>query len=385
MTTGRLLFVDDDPHVLRALRRMFEAEGYEVVTAANGAAGLEALRAGEFQVIGSDYRMPQMNGADFLHQARAVSPQSVRILISAVHEFAAAMEAVNRGAIQRLVAKPWDADELIHVVAEATQTYHLTRRYQEVMALLHARNAELEALNRRLEQRVVEQTTGVLEVLVNALDQHCDEAAHSRRTATLALTLGRRLGLTQGELAILEQGSLLHDVGKLGLSPILLTRQELDEDERRELQRHPEIGYRLLAPIPSLAAARNLVLQHHERWDGKGYPLGLAGEQIDRSARIFHVAEAWTAMISPRSYRQARPLADARAEIERCCGTQFDPQIVAAFVSLTPGELEAAAPRREGTEAPAPDARARGTGSSPPEAAPEASRAPGVAAPSEGD
>jgi len=355
MTTGRLLFVDDDPQVLRALRRIFEAEGYEVVTAADGAKGLEALRAGGFHVIGSDYRMPGMNGADFLHEARAISPESVRILISAVHDFATAMEGVNRGAIQRVVAKPWDADELIHLVTEATQTYHLTRRYQEVTALLHARNAELEALNRRLEQRVVEQTTGMLEVLMTALDQRCGEAAHSRQTATLATTLGRRLGLGQAELTALEQGSLLHDIGKLGLSPALLTRQDLGADDWRELRRHPEIGHGMLAPIPSLARARNLVLQHHERWDGKGYPLGVAGEQIDRGARIFQVAEAWDAMTSTRKYQPQRSAAEARVELERCSGTQFDPEVVAAFLSLSPAELQTAAGARHPGDAELPE------------------------------
>ncbi|HEY6911588.1 MAG TPA: HD domain-containing phosphohydrolase [Myxococcales bacterium] len=342
MTAGRLLFVDDDPQVLRALRRIFEAEGYEVVTAREPAQGLEALRGGEFHVIGADYKMPQMNGAEFLHRARELAPQSVRILVSAVHDFAAAMEAINRGAIQRIVTKPWEADDLIHLVAEATQTYNLTRRYQEVLALLHARNAELEALNRRLEQRVVEQATGVLDVLMTALDQHCEEAAHSRSTAMLAVLLGRRLGLAESELTVLEQGSLLHDIGKLGLPAVLLTRQALAPEERRELQRHPEIGHGLLAPIPSLAKARELVLQHHERWDGRGYPRGLAGGQIQRSARIFHVVEAWHAMISPRLYRAARSAAEARAEIERCSGTQFDPEIVAAFLSLPDADLLAA-------------------------------------------
>lgn len=347
MTAGRLLFVDDEAQVLRALRRIFEAEGYEVVTVPDGARGLEALGAGEFEVIGCDYKMPGMNGAEFLHHARELSPQSVRILISAVHDFAAAMEAVNRGAIQRLITKPWDADELIHVVSEATQTYHLTRRYQEVLALLHARNADLEALNRRLEQRVVDQTTGFLEVLIAALDEHCGEAAHSRQTATLGLLLGRRLGLTQAELTALEQGSLLHDIGKLGLPALLLTGQQLAPDQWRELQRHPEIGYRLLAPIPSLARARELVLQHHERWDGKGYPRGLAGEQIDLKARIFHVAEAWNAMISSRGYRPARSALEARAEIERCSGTQFDPQIAAGFLSLPAASLATAVAAEE--------------------------------------
>jgi response regulator RpfG family c-di-GMP phosphodiesterase len=344
MTVGRLLFVDDDSHVLGALRRIFEAEGYVVVTAEGGAKGLEALRVGEFQVIGSDYRMPEMDGAEFLHRARQIAPQSVRILISAVHDFGSAMEALNRGAIQRLVSKPWDADELIHIVAEATQTYLLTRRYQEVTALLHARNAELEALNRRLEQRVLEETSGVLEVLITALDRHCGEASHSRQAATLALLLGRRLGLSGAELTALEQGSLVHDIGKLGLSPILLTREKLAPDEWRELQRHPEIGSELLAPIPSLARARALVLQHHERWDGKGYPFGLAGEKIERGARIFQVAEAWHAMVGSRAYRPARSPEEARAEIERCSGTQFDPRIVAEFLSLTPADLQRFSP-----------------------------------------
>lgn len=361
MTAGRLLFVDDDAQVLRALRRIFEAEGYEVVTVREGAKGLEALRAGEFQVIGCDYKMPGMNGVEFLHHARELSPQSVRILISAVHDFATAMEAVNRGAIQRLITKPWDADELIHVVTEATQTYHLTRRYQEVLALLHARNADLEALNRRLEQRVVDQTTGVLEVLVAALDQHCDEAAHSRHTATLAVLLGRRLGLTQGELTALEQGSLVHDIGKLGLPAVLLTRQDLAPEEWRELEHHPEIGYRLLEPLPSLAKARELVLQHHERWDGKGYPRGLAGEQIDLKARIFHVAEAWHAMISPRIYRPARSALEARAEIERCSGTQFDPRIAAELLSLPGADLQTAVPADPKVE----EARARAAAEEP--------------------
>ena len=155
----RLLFVDDEPFVLRALKRTFELEGFEVVTAQRPADALELLQKDKgFVVVGSDYRMPEMNGADFLHRARELSPQSYRLLISAVEEFHAAVDSINRGEIYRFVPKPWDRDDLLVIVRGAVDDYHLRRNYQEMTALLHSKNAELSALNRNLEERVVERT-----------------------------------------------------------------------------------------------------------------------------------------------------------------------------------------------------------------------------------
>lgn len=338
----RLLFVDDEPFVLRALRRTFEVEGFEVATASRPAEALEMLRSGqEFQVIGSDYRMPEMNGGEFLQQARALSPQSFRLLISAVEEFGAAVDAINRGEIHRLIPKPWDRDELVAIVRSAAEDYHLRRRYQEMTALLHNKNAALEAVNRELEQRIQSNTAALVGALAGVLDGRAAEHAHSTRTAAFCKRLAAQMGMPSGEIATLERAALVHDVGKLGLSPGLASKPgPLGEAEWAEMKRHPELGYRMLAGIPFLEDARKIVLQHQERFDGTGYPLGLKGPQILLAARIFHVAEAYEAMREARSYRAARTADEARAEIAGCSGTQFDPEVVAALQAIPSAEWE---------------------------------------------
>jgi response regulator RpfG family c-di-GMP phosphodiesterase len=338
----RLLFVDDEPFVLRALKRTFELEGFEVVTAQRPADALELLQKdASFVVIGSDYRMPEMNGAEFLQRARDLVPQSYRLLISAVEEFHAAVDSINRGEIYRFVPKPWDRDDLLSIVRAAVDDYHLRRNYQEMTALLHGKNAELSALNKNLEQRVSERTHDLIEALVTALDQRGAEAVHSRKVAAFCLRLGRELSLPEAELALLEQGALIHDVGKIAIpDSILLKTGSLTPDEWVEMKRHPELGYRMLANIPFLDRARQLVLTHHERFDGKGYPLGLSGEQIPIAARILHLCEAYESMAGGRSFRAARPSGHVREEISRCAGTQFDPEVVSAFVRIPAPEWE---------------------------------------------
>src|SRR5205814_4448981 len=271
----RLLFVDDEPLVLRALKRTFELERFEVVTAQKPAEAVEMLRSGQqFVVIGSDYRMPEMNGAESLQHGRELSPRSYRLLISAVEEFHAAVDSINRGEIYRFVPKPWDTEDLLAIVRAAVEDYHLRRNYQEMTALLHAKNAELSALNKTLEDRVGERTRDLLEALVTAVDQRCAEAVHSRKVAAFCLRLGREMKLTGADLAVLRQGALIHDLGKIAVpDAILLKGRDLSPDEWAQLQRHPELGYRMLANVPSLEGARRLVLTHHERYDGTGYPL----------------------------------------------------------------------------------------------------------------
>jgi len=338
----RLLFVDDEPFVLRALKRTFELEGFEVVTAHRPADALDLLRKGPgFVVIGSDYRMPEMNGAEFLQRARDLAPQSYRLLISAVEEFHAAVDSINRGEIYRFVPKPWDRDDLLTIVRGAVDDYHLRRNYQEMTALLHSKNAELSALNKNLEQRVVERTHDLIEALVTALDRRGAEAVHSRKVAAFCVRLGRELALPEAGLAVLEQGALIHDVGKIGIpDSILLKNGKLTPEEWEEMKRHPELGYRMLANIPFLEDARRLVLTHHERFDGKGYPLGLSGEQLPLPARILHLCEAYESMTGGRSFRAARPAAEVRQEISRCAGTQFDPEVVSAFLRIPAPEWE---------------------------------------------
>src|SRR3954468_13209911 len=320
----RLLFVDDEPFVLKALKRTFELEGYEVVTATRPADALQILGGGsEFVVIGSDYRMPEMDGAEFLQRAREIAPQSYRLLISAVEEFEAAVDAVNRGEMFRFIPKPWKQGDLLQIVRGAADEYHLRRNYQEMTTLLHSKNAALESLNESLERRVHERTSNLIDGLVAALDQRGAEQTHSRKVAAWAVRLGEQMGLDKDRLATLEQAALIHDVGKIGIPDSILGKvTKLLPEEWEQMKRHPELGYRMLAGIPYLEQARGIVIQHHERWDGKGYPFGFRGEQIHPGARILHVAEAYEAITNPRAFRDPRSPQAAREEILRCGGTQ---------------------------------------------------------------
>src|SRR5437660_3662288 len=242
----RLLFVDDEPFVLKALKRTFALEGFEVVTAERPAEALEMLqKSSDFVVIGSDYRMPEMNGAEFLQRARELAPHSYRLLISAVEEFHAAVDSINRGEIYRFIPKPWDRDDLLAIVRGAVDDFHLRRNYQEMPALLHSKNAELATVNRNLEERVADRTRDLLEALVTALDQRGAEVVHSRRVAAWCVRLGAQLQLSPEEMATLQQGALIHDVGKIGIpDSILLKGAALNPEEWEQMRRHPENGYR---------------------------------------------------------------------------------------------------------------------------------------------
>ena len=164
---------------------------------------------------------------------------------------------------------------------------------------------------------------------------------HSRRVSLYARRLAQALGVHEPELTVIEHGALLHDIGKIGVRDrVLLKPGPLDGEEWVEMKRHPELGWALLQRVDYLRPASTIVLQHQERWDDTGYPAGVGGEEIVVGARVFHVVDTLDAMTSDRPYRKARPFAEARQEIARCPGTQFDPRIAEAFLSVPAEDWE---------------------------------------------
>ena len=182
-----------------------------------------------------------------------------------------------------------------------------------------------------------------LDALAAAVDVRDHETAgHSRRVTGYCLEIATVLGCSEAELRIIRRGAYLHDIGKIGIpDAILLRPRRLTQAERKIMETHVRIGYELVCRIAFLADAAEIILTHHERYDGAGYPQGLAAEEIPREARIFSVADALDAMTSDRPYRRALPYAAARAEIIGESGRQFDPRVVEAFLSIPESRFEA--------------------------------------------
>ena len=163
---------------------------------------------------------------------------------------------------------------------------------------------------------------------------------HSQRVVRLSLLLGRELGLNSTKMKSLEYGSLLHDIGKIGVPDSILRKPgRLTPLEWQKMREHPLLGLEILSGIDFLRGAALVVGQHHERWDGNGYPFGLRGDEIDRNARIFAVADAFDAMTSDRVYHTGKSFEAAATELRRCAGHQFDPEVVEAFTHLPSADL----------------------------------------------
>jgi HD-GYP domain-containing protein (c-di-GMP phosphodiesterase class II) len=190
-----------------------------------------------------------------------------------------------------------------------------------------------EALTNRREHDLHRQ---MIDALSAALDVHDDAAAgHAQRVTLYSLEIARRMGCSQEEMNNLERAARVHDIGKIGIpDAILLKPGRLTEEETEVMKAHVQIGYQIVSRLGFMAASAEIVLTHHERWDGEGYPHGLRGKEIPLGTRIFAVADTLDAITSDRPYRRATPYAVARAEIERESGRQFDPRVVQAFLSV---------------------------------------------------
>ena len=338
----RVLIVDDDELILRALSRILESSGFDARCYLDTGEALAHIESDAPVVIISDYMMPGMDGVTFLKHARARLPGAARILCTAAEDFRVALQAVNSGEVFRIVSKPWHQQELLATVNQAVEAARLRRDNERLTAEVQRQNGQLREINLRLEDMVRARTQALLEGLIAALDYRDAETQwHSRRVSLYARRLAQQLGIAEPELTVIEHGALLHDIGKIGVRDrVLLKPGPLSPDEWTEMKRHPDLGWALLQRVDYLRPASSIVLQHQEKWDGTGYPGGLRGDEIVIGARIFHVVDTIDAITSDRPYRRARPFADARAEILRCTGTQFDPRIVEAFAAIPEEDWE---------------------------------------------
>src|SRR5712691_6476166 len=330
-TKPRLLIVDDEPEVRGVLRDLLSGI-YECGEAASAEEALGQLRACEFQLVISDITMSGMSGLEMIPHVKVASPDTVIVMISGMQTIESAINALRLGAFDYLM-KPFDLRQAEAAVARALEHHELVaanRRYENHLEeLVEQRTAELDQALDSLEGAY--RTT--LQALTAALETRDAEThGHSERVVTFSLRLGREYGLTGAQMKALEFGSLLHDIGKIGVPDAILRKPaKLTDEEWVRMREHPMHGQHILRGIKFLEGAAKVVAQHHEKWDGSGYPLGLKAEDIDICARIFSVADAFDAITSDRVYREGRPYEAAAKELDEWAGRQFDPKVVEAF------------------------------------------------------
>ena len=331
------LVVDDDPSITEAISKVVTSMGFEVISHTDPR---EAAKETRFHLVITDFMMPHMSGVELLHALRVQQPEAVRLLITAANDFKVAMKAVNEGEVFKLLSKPWSLNELRTAITSAVEYYRLIQDNKRLTGELGQRNGELTALNATLEQQVTERTTGLLEGMIRALDYRDTETQwHSWRVARFTRRIAEALGIEGQQLVHIEQGALLHDIGKIGVrDAILLKPGPLTPEEWVEMKKHPELGFRMLQNIPYLKPAADIVYQHQEKWNGQGYPRGLKGEEITIGARLFCIADTMDAICSDRPYRKGSTLEVAIAEIGRLGGSQFDPKAVETYLAIPPSE-----------------------------------------------
>ena len=335
--SSRILIVDDEAPIRALLGEHLQQVGHEVTLAATGYRALEILDSGEFDLVLTDVRMPGMTGLELLAEVIRAHPSVGVLMLTACEDLTLAVNAMRIGALDYIL-KPFRLSEITASVQEALDRRRNQLEQTQRMQLLEETVNERTVQLRKMLDRLHDASEITLEALVSALDAREHETkAHSKRVSEYTLYLAREMSVDAAHLDVIRRGAMLHDIGKIGISDsILLKPGKLTDEEWIDMQKHPQIGYWILDGIEALKPASDVVLSHHEKHDGTGYPRGLRKDDIPLGARIFSVADTLDVMTSDRPYRKALSYDIARTEIEQFSGSQFDPDVVRYFLQVPP-------------------------------------------------
>ncbi len=353
-----ILLVDDEPSILSALRRLFRAHGYRILTAEGGVAALEVAATESVDLVISDMRMPQMDGAQFLQEMRSLQPDAVRILLTGYADISSTIAAINGGEIHRYIAKPWDDNDILLVVREALARRQLELQNRQLTEIVQRRNEELRVLNSGLEDRVRQRTSEIGQVndMLNvAYDElktnfmlsmqifaglmelrHNGMSGHSRRVSIFARRMCAHLALDERLSHDIYVAALLHDIGKIGFPDGLLSKpiSTLTSEELARYRKHPLNAETALMPLAQLRIVAKFVRGQHERFDGKGFPDGLESDEIPFGARLLSPIIDYENLLSGTLAERRFSPEDAASSIARGAGSRYDPKIVQAFAEV---------------------------------------------------
>lgn len=353
-----LLLVDDEANILASLRRLFRPLGYTILTAESGAAGLEILENEPVDIIISDMRMPQMDGAQFLEQVAGRWPQTVRFILTGYADLNSTIDAINKGQIYGYFSKPWEDNEIRLAVQHALEQQRLRSERDHLLELTARQNEELKELNAILERRVEARTEelrqanmflelayeqlkesyfAAIPVFANLVElREGSQGGHSKRVAELAREIARVMEVDAELERDIYHAGLLHDIGKLGLPDTLIRTPcaRLSTTQRKVVEKHPLTGQAILMGMEPLQAAGTIIRHHHETFDGKGYPARLVGAQIPLGARILAVANDYDGLRFGTLLDEELSAMDAREFILQRAGRRYDPNVVEALTQV---------------------------------------------------
>ncbi|PDW02552.1 HD-GYP domain-containing protein [Candidatus Viridilinea mediisalina] len=335
-TPALVLIVDDQALGREVMASALEADGYALRFASNGAETIALAQSIIPDLILLDVMMPEMDGFETCRRLRADQRLALVpiVMVTALDDCDSRIQGLEAGA-DDFVAKPFHRAELRARVRTITRLNRfrtlLDERQLAAEELAHAYDATLEGWSRALDLR-----------------DHETEG-HSRRVTELTVCLAEAMNLPAAEVAHIRRGALLHDIGKMGIPDAILRKPgPLNDEEWKIMRTHPSLAYELLSPINYLQPALAIPLFHHERWDGSGYPQGLAGETIPLAARIFAIVDVWDALTNDRPYRQASPSDEVLEYIRSQSGKHFDPEVVQVFLRLMSDGVIAQVMRSDG-------------------------------------
>ncbi len=319
MDKYRILIVDDEPDNLALLYRTLRGK-YEIAKSTSPIEALEILKQDKFQCILSDHKMPEMDGVEFLKRTYDISPDTMRLLVTAYTDAGILIDAINYAKIYRYIKKPYNPDELMLTVENALEYW------------------QLKSDNGALINDLKDLFSGTITAIVEALDaKDAYTLGRSRRVTFYAVKMAKALHLNETTTGKIELAGLLHDIGMIGVSDDILAKVEkLSVEEYSEIKKHVYHSVKILDDIKQLKDVVELIKYHHEFYDGNGYPYGKKGDEIPIGSRIIAIADAFDSMVTPKVYRNQVVPSVALAKIKEEAGKQFDPNIVECFEQILP-------------------------------------------------
>ena len=321
----KIIAVDDESGIIDSLSVFLKKSGYTLVGVTDPLEAIERVRNEHFDLMLLDFIMSPIHGDAVVEEIRKFNKELYILLLTGHKDLAPPLETIKRLDIQGYCEKSDKFDQLLLLIESGIKSI-------EQMNIIKSINAELAESKEKLEKAYLE-SIETLRYTVEAKDSYT--RGHSDRVSEFAVLIGQKMGLSEEDLKNLRIGGLFHDIGKIGIpDTILLKEQKLTDEEYSEIKNHPAIGVHILSNASLFGNIIPIVHHHHERYDGKGYPSRLAGENIPLLARITSVADTFDAMTSKRAYRNALPLDVVIQEFERCSGSQFDSKVVEAFLDI---------------------------------------------------